>query len=215
MCFSATASFTTGALLLGMGGFAVSRSRSKYEMPYALIPVFFGIQQLLEGALWLSLAKPEQACGPLLTHMYSAFSQVIWPIYIPIAVLLLEKNPLRRTGLMALVVAGAVVSFYLLYTLTHFNIQSQVTGGHIAYIFPHFHQVLATGLYLLGACVSPMLSSHRSVRWFGVLITVSLIITSIFYSTWFISVWCFFAALTSCAVLSFSVLEPQPSVTTA
>jgi hypothetical protein len=210
MCFSATASFTTGAVLLGMGCFAVLRTRAKVEIAYALIPALFGIQQLLEGVLWLSLAQPEQTCGPLLTHVYSAFSQVIWPIYIPIAVLLLEKNPRHSKGLIALVAAGATVSLYLLYSVTHFNIQSQVKGGHIAYIFPHFHRVLATGLYLLGACVSPMLSSHRSVRWFGVLITGSLMITSIFYSMWFISVWCFFAALTSCAVLLYSVVEPRP-----
>ena len=208
MCFSATASFSAGAILLGMGGMALHRTRCRRELPYALIPVLFGIQQLLEGGLWLSLADPLQGCGPWLTHAYSGFSQVIWPVFIPVAVVLLEPHPWRSKALLWIVAAGAVVSLFLLSALTHLQIRAQLTAGHIAYIFPHFHDALATGLYLLGACVSPLLSSHRSVRWFGVLITISLAITTAFYSAWFISVWCFLAAMTSCAVLSFSVVEP-------
>jgi hypothetical protein len=38
------------------------------------------------------------------------------------------------------------------------------------------------------------------VRIFGALITFSLAITYFFYSAWFISVWCFFAALLSGSV---------------
>jgi hypothetical protein len=209
MCFSATASFTAGTLLLGMGGVAVSRARSKRELPYAFIPVLFGIQQCLEGALWLSLAGPTQICTPLLTHLFSGFSQVIWPLYIPVAVLLLEPHPLCNKTLLSFAAAGAVVSLFLLYSLDNLNIHSQIVGGHISYIFPHFYQAIATGLYLLAACFSPMLSSHSSVRMFGILITCSLAITIVFYSMWFISVWCFFAALTSWAVLAYNETEPR------
>jgi hypothetical protein len=211
MCFSASASFTAGTLLLAMGGVAVHRVRWRRALAYALIPALFGVQQLLEGGLWLSLADPLQRCGPLLTHAFSAFSQVIWPVYIPVAVVLLEPHPLRCKALLGSVAAGVVVSLFLLLELTHLQIRSQAQGGHIAYIFPHFHKAIATGLYLLGACISPLLSSHRAVRWFGVLITFSLVMTIAFYSLWFISVWCFFAALTSAAVLAFSAPDRDTS----
>lgn len=49
--------------------------------------------------------------------------------------------------------------------------------------------------------MSPLFSSHRSVRWFGVSISVSLVVTYVFYTTWFISVWCFFSAVISSLVL--------------
>jgi hypothetical protein len=209
MCFSAAASFSAGAVLMGIGSFAVVHTHVRRAIPYALIPFLFGIQQLLEGGLWLSFGQPLQGCGPFLTHAFSAFSQVIWPVYIPVAVVLLEPHPLRRKAQWVVVVAGAVVSLFLLESLTHLQIRAEVTGGHIAYIFPHFHTVIATGLYLLGACISPLLSSHRTVRWFGVLISLSLFITFAFYNLWFVSVWCFFAAITSCAVLCFSMPQQK------
>ena len=57
MCFSAQASFTAGTVLLIVGAATVRRARVRSELPYAWIPVLFGIQQLLEGA---GLSR----CGP-------------------------------------------------------------------------------------------------------------------------------------------------------
>ena len=63
MCFSATASFTAGAGLLIVGAVAARRARQPAELPFALIPALFGVQQLIEGAIWLTL--PDNA--PLTT----------------------------------------------------------------------------------------------------------------------------------------------------
>jgi hypothetical protein len=109
---------------------------------------------------------------------------------------------------MALIaVAGASVGLYLLWYMVHVPVVAQFSEQHIAYIFPHFHQPLATVLYLFAACVSPLLSSWPRVRLFGVLATLSLLGTAYFYSQWFISTWCFFAAILS-AVVWFQFTEP-------
>lgn len=55
MCFSATASFTAGTALSAVGGLTLRKSRGKAELPLALVPLMFGIQQLSEGVLWVSL----------------------------------------------------------------------------------------------------------------------------------------------------------------
>ena len=55
MCFSATASFTAGTALSAVGGLTLRKSRGKAELPLALVPLIFGIQQLSEGVLWVSL----------------------------------------------------------------------------------------------------------------------------------------------------------------
>lgn len=55
--------------------------------------------------------------------------------------------------------------------------------------------------YLLAACISPLLSSHRSVRVFGMTVSMALIVTYGFYSHWFLSVWGFLAATMSTTVL--------------
>ena len=197
MCFSAPASFGAGVLLLAIGSAAARRARHPGELPFALVPVLFGIQQLIEGALWLTFPDRAPLLNNLLTQFYSLFSQVLWPIYIPVAVLLLEPTSWRRTALVATTVAGAAVSLFLLYYLVRLPVVSQVQGRHITYYFPHFHQFAATGLYLLGACVGPLFSSHRVVRVFGMAACLSLVATYFFYTTWFISVWCFFAAILS------------------
>ena len=54
MCFSATASFTAGVLLLGAGALTVRSARSPRELPLAAIPRLFSIQQLIEGVVWLT-----------------------------------------------------------------------------------------------------------------------------------------------------------------
>lgn len=46
----------------------------------------------------------------------------------------------------------------------------------------------------------PLLSSHRTVQLFGVVAVLSFAAAYWFYTRWFISVWCFFAALLSVVV---------------
>jgi hypothetical protein len=212
MCFSALASFGSGAALLVVGGVSARRTRRATELPYALIPFFFGVQQLLEGALWLMLAQPQQCLTGLLTQGYSAFSQVIWPIYIPLAVYLLEPPGWRRHAIGLIAFAGAAVGVYLLWYMVHVPVVAQINGQHIAYIFPHFHQPLATVLYLFAACVSPLLSRWPFVRLFGVLASLSLLATAYFYAQWFISTWCFFAALLSAVVCLHFPPRPERDV---
>ena len=55
-------------------------------------------------------------------------------------------------------------------------------------------------LYLMSTTLSPFLSTHRTVKLFGVLALSSFAAAYAFYATWFISVWCFFAVLLSAVV---------------
>jgi hypothetical protein len=209
MCFSAPASFSAAAALLAIGTVSLRRTRRVAEWPYALIPWCFGVQQLLEGTLWLSLAQPAPCLSAVLTEGYSAFSQVIWPIYIPLAVVLLEPSGWRRHAIGLNAVAGAAVGLYLMWYMLQVPVLARISGQHIAYDFPHFHQPLASVLYLFAACVSPLLSRWPAVRGFGVLASLSLVAAAYFYAQWFISTWCFFAALLSAVVcLQFPARQP-------
>ena len=201
MCYSATASFTAGVALLVVGTVTTRRAGRSNGLAFAAIPLLFGIQQILEGALWLTFPAEAPLWNMVLTYVYSFFSHVLWPIYVPIAVLLIEPAPWRRKVLAAIAVAGAAVGLYLLYFLVRLPLVAQVTGRHIAYLSPHFYAVEAMTLYLLGTCLSSLFSSHRSVRLFGGAAFLSFMAAYAFYATWFISVWCFFAAVLSCIVL--------------
>lgn len=200
MCFSAEASFTAGAVLLVVGAATVRRARVRSELPYAWIPLLFGIQQLLEGALWLTFPDRAPQLNTVLTHAYSFFSHVLWPIYVPLAALALETVPWRRRVLIAIAFAGTAVGLYLLATLFTLPIVATVKGQHIAYESPHFYAIAAMSLYLVGTCASLMFSSHLRVVAFGIAAFGSAVAAWAFYATWFISVWCFFAGVLSVIV---------------
>ena len=203
MCFSTTASFAAGTVLLGLGAATISRVSRPAEVPYALIPSLFAIQQLIEGGLWLTLPKGPAHLSNILTHSYAFFSHVLWPIFVPVAVLLIESDRRRRRILAGLAAAGGVAGLYLLYFWGADPTTAQVVGGHMLYTSPHFFAGPILALYVLSTCISSFVSSHAAVRWFGAAASLSLASAYLFYAMWFISVWCFFAAVMSVTVLLF------------
>ena len=96
MCFSATASFSVAALLLGVGTLTLKSARRPRELPFAAIPLLFAIQQLSEGVIWLTFRYDAPPLGAVVTRLYSFFSHVLWPIYVPVAVWLIEPAGRRR-----------------------------------------------------------------------------------------------------------------------
>ena len=203
MCFSAIASFSAGTVLLGVGALTLRSAlaaRQPRALLFAAIPLLFAAQQLIEGVIWLSFSADAPLLNSVMTHVYSFFSHVLWPIYIPVAVLLMEPAGWRRHALIGFVAAGAALGAYLLLVLMAYPIVSRPTGQHIEYVSPHFFAAVTMTLYLLSTAISPLLSTQRMVVVFGALALLSFGAAYAFYATWFISVWCFFAALLSSVV---------------
>ena len=105
MCFSATASFAAGALLLGIGTLTLSSALATHrrrDLPFAAIPLLFAVQQMMEGVIWLTFRAEATLLNSVMTHMYSFFSHVLWPVWVPVAVLLREPagclNSIRICG---------------------------------------------------------------------------------------------------------------------
>jgi hypothetical protein len=199
ICFSANASILAGVALLGIGTLTVRRADRLAQMPYAAIPLIFGMQQLVEGYLWKVLPIPSQTTD-IVTTIYLAFSHVLWPIFVPLAVWMIEPLKARRKLLLLPMAAGAVASIYFLFALLTEPVSALIEGKHIVYHLPHRHDAFILTLYIIGTCLTPLLSSYRTIRLFGLVITIALIVTRIAYMHWFASVWCFFAALMSAVV---------------
>ena len=170
-----------------------------------MVPALFGIQQLLEGGIWLSLhgQLPVDSCisGAALTQAFTWFSQVFWPLFIPLAVGIMEPVARRRWAIAVMGMAGLTVAMLLLSFMQSSPVTAHIAGPHITYDFSHRYVWAATFLYLAGTCVSPLLSSYRSVRLFGLVALASAVLTYAVFETWFISVWCYFAGLMSCIML--------------
>jgi hypothetical protein len=200
MCFSATASFAAGTALSAVGGLTVRKSRGKAELALALIPLLFGLQQITEGFLWLSLRNDLPLLRSWTTNIYSMFSHVLWPIFVPFAVLLVEPNRRRRTAIAVFQVLGLGVGLYLLYFIVRFPVTAQVQNRSIFYDSPHFFIAVVLVVYFLATCISCLFSSHRCVNAFGVLAFLLAIAAYQVSTRTFVSVWCFFAAVLSLLV---------------
>lgn len=196
ICFSANASILAGITLLAIGTVTVRRVDQLSQLPYAIIPLAFGLQQLAEGYLWLLLPTQSQATNAA-TTIYLSFSHVLWPALVPFAVLMMEPVTARRKRLLIPMTAGAFAAIYFLFALVTEPVSALIDGKHIVYHLPHRHDAFILMLYVIGTCVAPLLSSYKTVRLFGIAITMSLIVAGIAYLNWFASVWCFFAALMS------------------
>ena len=200
MCFSASASFVAGVALSVAGIATLSQVEEKSELPFALIPLLFGVQQLTEGVIWLTFHYQMPLLTQVMPSVYSVFSHVLWPIYIPFAIGFLELTPWRKRVIYGFQIAGAVVGLYLLYALIVRPITAEVVGLHVVYDTPHFYGVPVMVLYLAATCVSCWFSSHTFVRLFGVLALLSFVAAYLFHAAALISIWCFFAAILSLLV---------------
>ena len=197
MCFSATASFTAGAALTAVGGLTIHKSEGKSELPLAMVPLLFGIQQITEGIVWVSLRHDLPALKTVATYIYSMFSHVLWPILVPFAILLVETSRRRQRALSVFQALGLAVGLYLLYFLLRFPVTAHIHGHSIAYDSPHFYIVGVIVVYLLAACVSGVFSTHRCIKIFGILAFILAIGAYQVSVTTFVSVWCFYAAILS------------------
>jgi hypothetical protein len=101
MCFSAAASLIAGTALSGFGVAALTKTQARNEIPFAMIPLLFGIQQLSEGVIWLSFNPDAPVIRQTMTYVYSGFSHVLWPIFVPFAMGFMESVPWRRKAIFA------------------------------------------------------------------------------------------------------------------
>jgi len=90
MCFSATASFVTGVSLSALGVATLKKAQRKVGVPFAMIPLLFGVQQIIEGMLWLSFRFDAPLLNVITTYAFTLFSHVLWPIFVPFAIGLVE-----------------------------------------------------------------------------------------------------------------------------
>lgn len=205
MCFSASASFAAAGLTTAAGAMALRGARSTGSRLLAGVPLLFAIHQFAEGVLWLALTDPARAAwGAPAMQVYLVVSKVVWPMWVPLAILALEDDSARRKPLVVLLVVGALLAPAMAYGLAAFPVSANIAGPHIQYrqeSSPVFRWVTDLA-YPLAVVLPPLIAGRRLTRLVGLLLLASLIITKIFYFQYFASVWCFFAAIISVLVVA-------------
>jgi hypothetical protein len=219
MCFSVTASFVSGTALVCAGAYYLKQQGSFSEKHYlALIPFLFGIQQLLEGVVWLGVAEQVTPMLKMIAaYGFSFMATSLWPAYMPFAMYMFEEKRPRFLPLMAV---GFLLAVYLLWSSMIYSpirlevMCNQIDCFSLAYLFdaPYMSNSI-NFLYLFLVVIPFVLSSNKRVRY---IVAPAFFISFVFgaflsKSTTFPSVWCFFAAIMSISIFSVSIAVNKKS----
>lgn len=202
MCFSASVSFAAAAVLGVTGAAVLTKVRALTELPLASIPLLFAAQQAIEGFLWRTLPVGADHTTALAT-LFAAIGLIVWPLLIPIAMALVEREPARRLAMLILVPAGIGVSINYAAIMLVRPYRAWPIGHTLTYVNNHPISPVMLGIYILCACIPPLLSASRALNLFGVIVIGGLAVTFLAFYESFISVWCFFAALASLTIWKF------------
>jgi hypothetical protein len=200
-----------GTTLSTVGFATMNRTRERSALPFAIIPLIFGIQQLIEGGIWLSFRSDVRSLNSILTYLYALFAFVVWPSFIPFAVASLETVLWRKQSLRLFQATGAIVSLYLLYAHTVSPVVSQVENKSISYNNSHFFNSWIIVLYFVATVGSCLVSSRGGVKLFGIFVFLLALTAYLIYANTFVSVWCFFAAILSITIFLSTRRSASPS----
>jgi len=201
MCFSATASFAASAVIGAIGIATLRHVREPRALLFAAVPLLFSLHQFTEGFVWLGLTGK---IGPIardhVIFLFMLYAQGVLPLLMPLAVLLMEPPGWRRIVIMGLSAVGVVVSAAMIYGLIFLPSQCFIQQNSIAYRNPVGSDFTMSSLYIFAICGALIFSTHRVVRWFGLLNIIGLSIVELVKEYAFASVWCFYAALLSIVI---------------
>lgn len=206
MCFSASVSLAAAALLIptGLHTLRLAWQNDRRLLGLAAFPLFFGLQQLIEGVLWLNLGGfyAEYTQASALGFLF--FVYLFWPVLVPLAARAVESRPLPRLILLsvALIVGllGALLYASLLRGQAELHVsivQHSLLYQHRPLFDLHWNDWVVRTLYALVVTLPFLVSNLFALRIFGALLALSLALSAVYFDHAFTSVWCFFAAILS------------------
>jgi hypothetical protein len=97
---------------------------------------------------------------------------------------------------------GVAIGLYYSYWLIAVPVHAEIIGNHVVYQDTALNSWgLATIILYLTATIAPLfVSSVKRVYLLAIVMTISFIVSALFYIRCLTSVWCFFAAVISFAV---------------
>ncbi len=200
MCFSESVSFATGGVLVTGGAFASWKAWeiNKRYFPIALMPAWAGVQQVLEGHVWMGLNDSDPFMVWWGAMGFIFFSWFMWPVWIPYSVYALEPpESNRKKLLLQLALAGALLGLVLFIphlinpdwikvSINRHSLSYEDTM-FLDYLIPRW---LTYAIYLFLIIAPPLASTYLHVRLFGVTLMVIVIVIYLFLIHAYISFFC-------------------------
>jgi hypothetical protein len=205
VCFSPQADLV-GGIVVGAIGIDVLRHRDGRASHNALcaLPLILGFHQFIEAFVWLSLqGHISPGLGRFAMWVYVSMAFVLLPVFVPVAVFVLEPQAKRRKVMAPFVALGIVIAGILLAAMIRGPVDVKLRPYHLAYSLRLSHGGIIVGAYVIAVCGAWLLSSYRPIALYGVLNLLAVIVIAKLTVDGFASVWCGYAAVTSAAIAIF------------
>ena len=210
MCLSESVSFGVGGGLVAAGALASWKAftTNKRYLPVAMMPALV-VQQFTEGHVWMGLNDGSSSMVWWAAIGYIAFSWLVWPVWIPSGVYVLEPPGSRREKLLLFFALVGLLFGLLLYVPHLFNpdwVRVYINENSISYEDTMFLDYLIPrwltyAIYLFLITTPPLLSSYFHMRLFGLTLALITTVVWLFLFYAYISFFCLLAGIGSLHLL--------------
>lgn len=201
MCLAPEVDLVAGVVISAVGIDTLRHLDRRREVVIGSLPLLFGLHQLVETVVWWSVdGTIDATSGRAAMWIYLFFALPVLPVLVPLALLLVEAQATRRRWLVGLLALGAVVAAVLAWQLLDGTVNASAGTAHIKYVFGLQWPIVVIGGYLIATCGPLLVSSWPTLRWWGAANLVVVGLIGVAAAEGFLSLWCFWAAITSVAI---------------
>jgi len=199
VCFSPEMDLAAAVVIGVVAVDTLRQTHRRAEIGLAVLPAVFAIHQLTEAFVWWGLqGQMSDAITIAATHVYLAVAW-LFPVFVPLAVFLVQA-PRRRHVLGVLVAVGVVTTALLARATLDGPVSASIQGQHLSYDIDLTYPVTVVALYVVATCGALLVSSHRSLRVYGLINLPVVGALAVLSQSGLVSLWCLWAALSSIAI---------------
>jgi hypothetical protein len=203
VCFSPEGDLAGGLVVTAIGIDACRHVRGRFDHRLlAAFPLLLGVHQLTETFVWWGLqGHVPAAVGKAAMWIYLIVAFVLLPILVPVIIMVLEPTNSRKWRIAPFLAIGLGVSGVLLEAILRTHPTVRLGAYHLSYTIGLKHGIVIIGLYIVATCGSLLASGFRDIVYFGLGNVVAVVILARLSADGFASLWCFYAALASGAIV--------------
>lgn len=197
VCLSPEVDLVAGAALTVVAVDCVRHARSGRTLPIALLPGLFAVHSVTSAVVWWGLrGDVPAAVGDAAAQFYMVVAFALLPVYVPVAIALLEPPGWRRDALILLAGAGTVAGVEFLWGLASGSGRATACDGYVHYLIIDA-ATIASVAYVVAALGAMLISSQRPLVAWGVVNVVVVVLLVYAQRAALPSLWCGWAAATS------------------
>ena len=147
-------------MICAIGIDAVRHIRQRREfIALAWIPLLLGAHQFIEALVWLWLqGHVPRGIGHVALWAYLLIAFVVLPVFVPLAVFVLEPTRRRKAMMAPFALTGTVIAAILFAAMVRGPVGAELAPYHLSYSIRVPDGLLIVALYVVAVC-GPLLMS--------------------------------------------------------